>query len=92
MRKSIESLHTAAELGKNGEVDELSCFKTAQRLLRNKEISDESGKRFSDVVSRCIYCDFNNSAASLDDADFQKAVYANVVQELEEDYRQFFQL
>lgn len=92
MGMSIDDLHTANELDGTGMKDGLSNFKTAARLLANEDISDRFGKRYSDVVYRCIYCDLGHTRCSLADPGFRAAVYAYVVLELEEGCRQFFSL
>jgi hypothetical protein len=92
MGKPIDELSIPGELNADGSKHDLSDYLTVSRLLTLEEISDRFGRRWSDVVRRCIYCDFNHSKTSLDDAGFLKAVYHGVLVELEEEHRQFFKL
>ncbi|CZT19225.1 uncharacterized protein RCC_05071 [Ramularia collo-cygni] len=92
MGKSIDDLHEQDELNADGSKGELSDFQTADRLLRMEIISDKFGKRWSDVVRRCIHCELDEAKKSLEDLGFRKAVYNKVLLELEEDSRQFFGL
>ncbi|KAK5703861.1 hypothetical protein LTR97_002874 [Elasticomyces elasticus] len=48
-----------------------------------------NGLRYGDAVRRCIYCEFDQRATTLGDAQFRKAVYAGVVVPLEEDIQYF---
>jgi hypothetical protein len=57
-----------------------------------EDICDRFGQRWSDVVRRCIYCDLNQARTSFEDTGFQQAVYNEILAELEEERRQFFQL
>ncbi|KJY02191.1 hypothetical protein TI39_contig81g00002 [Zymoseptoria brevis] len=92
MDKSMVDLHEAGELNPDGTRSEFSVFQTAQRLLEMEVISDRFGKRWSDVVRRCIFCELDETKRSLEDAGFRKAVYNKILLELEEDHRQFFGL
>lgn len=92
MAMPIQELHEPNELNADGTKNEFSDFQTADRLLEMEVISDKFGKRWSDVVRRCIHCDVDEAKKSLEDAGFRKAVYNKVLVELEEDYKQFFGL
>lgn len=92
MGKPMDDLHEPDELNADGSKGELSDFQTADRLLRIEVISDKFGKRYSDVVRRCIHCELDEAKKSLEDLGFRKAVYNKVLVELEEDSRQFFGL
>lgn len=91
-RKPIAELHQAADGPQNtgNEIlDLLTEFKTADRLA--EALLSEAGARYSDAVRRCIRCDFDQRASSLEDAKFQKAVYQGVVAQLQENYEYLFQ-
>ena len=60
-------------------------FRTATRLVN--VVYDEAGKRYGDVVRRCIYCDFDQREYDLDNNEFCQAVYEGVVAPLEEDVK-----
>jgi hypothetical protein len=92
MGKPMDELSIPGELNADGTKHDLSDYLTVSRLLNLEEISNKFGRRWSDVVRRCIYCDFNHSKTSLDDAGFLKAVYHGVLVELEVEHRQFFGL
>lgn len=53
----------------------------ALRLLRC--IDEYEGKRYSDVVSRCIHCDFATRVTSFEDDDFRQNFYSGVVEPLQ---------
>jgi hypothetical protein len=92
MGKPMDELNIPGELNADGTKHDLSDYLTVSRLLTLEEISGSFGRRWSDVVRRCVYCDFNHSKTSLEDAGFLKAVYHGVLVELEEEHRQFFKL
>lgn len=54
----------------------------AERLIR--QIEDYEGKRYSDVVYRCIYCDFGSRVTSFESDEFRQNFYKGVVMPLEE--------
>ncbi|KAF1844870.1 uncharacterized protein K460DRAFT_376448 [Cucurbitaria berberidis CBS 394.84] len=89
---------TLAELHKDADgphdtgimqVDFMAEYNTADRLV--DELYSEAGGKYSDAVRRCIRCDFDRRASSLEDAQFQKAVYQGVVAQLKENYEYMFQ-
>ncbi|SMQ50336.1 unnamed protein product [Zymoseptoria tritici ST99CH_1A5] len=92
MGKSMEDLHRADERNPDGTISEFSDLLTAERLLNKQTISESFGKRWSDVVRRCIRCEVDETESSLEDAGFRKAVYNKILMELEEEHRQFFRL
>ena len=49
----------------------------AGRLLL--QIEDYEGKRYRDVVSRCIHCDFGTSVTSFENDEFRQTFYEGVV-------------
>jgi len=61
---------------------------TAERLI-DEEIALEAGQLYADAVRRCIRCDFNRKTSSLDDQDFQQAVFDGVVVPLEKTLQHF---
>ncbi|KAH8722690.1 hypothetical protein GQ44DRAFT_711469 [Phaeosphaeriaceae sp. PMI808] len=84
--KGIEELQTPHDLNCQGTPGTTWC--TAERLI-DEEIALEAGQPYSDAVRRCIRCDFNLKTSSLDDQDFQKAVFEGVVVPLETTLRRF---
>lgn len=84
--KPIEELQTAHDLDCQGTPGAVWC--TAERLI-DEEIAFEAGQLYSDAVRRCIRCDFNTKNSSLDDQDFQQAVFDGVVAPLEKTLSHF---
>ncbi|RYP46644.1 hypothetical protein DL768_007189 [Monosporascus sp. mg162] len=64
--------------------DPITEFNTADRLV--DELYNEAGGKYSDAVRRCIRCDFDCRANSLEDIAFQRAVYEGVVAQLKENF------
>ncbi|RYP66475.1 hypothetical protein DL770_008797 [Monosporascus sp. CRB-9-2] len=64
--------------------DSMTEFNTADRLV--DELYSEAGGKYSDAVRRCIRCDFDCRANSLEDIAFQRAVYEGVVAQLKENF------
>ena len=60
---------------------------TARRLL--DRVYDESGGNYGDVVCRCLFCPFDVREASLDNDDFQQAVFDDIVTPLFNDLEAF---
>ncbi|KAH7372042.1 hypothetical protein BKA66DRAFT_534758 [Pyrenochaeta sp. MPI-SDFR-AT-0127] len=71
------------------QLDAMTEYNTADRLV--EELYSEAGGKYSDAVRRCIRCDFDRRASSLEDIQFQKAVYQGVVAQLKENYEFMFQ-
>jgi hypothetical protein len=92
-RKPISDLHQDIDGPQNtGDIlrDSMTEFKTADRLA--DALFSEAGAKYSDAVRRCIRCDFDQRASSLEDKRFQGAVYQGVVAQLQEDYDSLFQV
>ncbi len=87
--KTIEELQSPRDQECQGTPGVAWC--TAERLIE-EEIEYEAGPRYLDAVRRCIRCDFNRKSSSLDDAEFQQAVFDGVVAPLEKTLRQFTSL
>ncbi|KAF2467714.1 uncharacterized protein BDR25DRAFT_305454 [Lindgomyces ingoldianus] len=68
----------------NGSADIMAQWNTADRLV--DELYNDAGGKYSDAVRRCIRCDFDQRASSLEDAAFQKAVFQGVVAQLKENF------
>ncbi|KAF1926714.1 uncharacterized protein M421DRAFT_102150 [Didymella exigua CBS 183.55] len=62
----------------------LTRFNTADRSA--EELAHDAGTKYSDAVRRCIRCDFSMRVNSLDDVQFQRAVFQGVVAKLKESY------
>lgn len=84
--KTIEDLQAPPDLDRAGTPGVAWC--TAERLV-DSELEFEAGKRFSDAVRRCIHCDFDRSDMSLNNENFQQAVFEGVVVPLELTLQQF---
>lgn len=69
--------------------DLMTGFNTADRLA--EALLSEAGAKYSDAVRRCVRCDFDQHASSLEDTRFQKAIFQGVVARLQENYRYLFQ-
>lgn len=70
------------------QVDILTEWNTANRLVDH--LYSEAGRIYGDAVRRCIRCDFDRRANSLDDIQFQRDVYHGVVSQLKENYEYLF--
>ncbi|KAF2688849.1 hypothetical protein K458DRAFT_331478 [Lentithecium fluviatile CBS 122367] len=77
--KPLSALRKAED---QAEADAMTEWNTAHRLV--EELYNEAGEKYSDAVRRCIRCDFDRRASSLEDAAFQRAVYHGVVAQLKE--------
>jgi hypothetical protein len=87
---SIEELQTPDDLNHQGTPGIIWC--TVDRILENKLIEAEAGPRYQEAVRRCIRCDFDQTVSSLDDSNFQRAVFEGVVAPLEKTLQQFISL
>ena len=65
----------------------ITRLNTARRLLDG--VYDEIGCRYGDVVRRCLFCPFDVREASLDNDEFQEAVFNNIVTPLFQDLEAF---
>jgi hypothetical protein len=63
-------------------IDLMTQWNACDRLVET--LYSEAGAKYTDAVRRCIRCDFDRRASSLEDVAFQKAVYHGVVSELKE--------
>ena len=90
--KTLADLHNDADGPHNTgitQMDLMTEYNTADRLV--DELYSEAGGKYSDAVRRCIRCDFDRRASSLEDVQFQRAVYEGVVAQLKENYEFMFQ-
>lgn len=71
------------------QMDSMTEWNTADRLV--DELYCEAGGKYGDAVRRCIRCDFDRRASSLEDIQFQKDVFQGVVAELKLNYEFMFQ-
>lgn len=65
----------------------MTNFNTASRLIGR--VYDESGERYGDVVRRCLKCPPDIRDASLDNEEFQEAVFNTIVTPLKQDFENF---
>ena len=65
----------------------MTDFNTAIRLLHH--VYKESGGKYGDVVRRCLKCPPDVREASLDNEEFQAAVFDLIVMPLKEDFEVF---
>ncbi len=65
----------------------MTNFNTASRLI--DYVYSESGSRYGDVVRRCLKCPPDVRDASLDNAEFQEAVFDSIVTPLRQDFEDF---
>ena len=65
----------------------MTNFNTATRLIGR--VYDESGERYGDVVRRCLKCPPDVRDASLDNKEFQEAVFNTIVTPLKQDFENF---
>ncbi|KAF2121309.1 hypothetical protein BDV96DRAFT_627668 [Lophiotrema nucula] len=85
--KALQELHKsedgACDTG-DPRIDLMTEYCTADRVV--DELYSEAGAKYSDAVRRCVRCQFDSRASSLDDLSFQKAVFDGVVAQLKENY------
>ena len=65
------------EASDSSDGDDLSSLGTAHRYIRF--IYDESGRRYADVVKRCLFWT-DSTNADLDDEDFQEIMFVSIIQ------------
>ena len=65
----------------------ITNFNTASRLI--DYVYNESGSRYGDVVRRCLKCPPDVRDASLDNEEFQEAVFESIVTPLRQDFEDF---
>ena len=68
-------------------IEVITNYQTVTRLL--DFVYNESGSRYGDVVRRCLQCPFDVRDASLDNDDFQQAVFESIVAPLVQDLEDF---
>ena len=68
-------------------IEVLTNFNTASRLI--DYVYSESGSRYGDVVRRCLKCPPDVRDASLDNEEFQEAVFESIVTPLRQDFEDF---
>ncbi|KAL8878240.1 MAG: hypothetical protein Q9198_003910, partial [Flavoplaca austrocitrina] len=81
---NISNLQAAEDAAANAT---LASWNTAMRLL--PYIDMERGKRYGDVVWRCLECHFDVRDKNLDNKTFQKAVFDAIVVPLREELENF---
>lgn len=89
-KKPIHELHVPEDgpLSDDPVTAVLTEFNTADRLV--DQLYGEVGRFYGDAVRRCIRCEFGQMSSSLDDVDFQIAVYQGVVSLLLQNYDSLF--
>ena len=65
----------------------MTNFNTASRLIDH--VYTESGPKYGDAVRRCLKCPPDVRDASLDNEEFQEAVYESIVTPLRQDFIDF---
>lgn len=65
----------------------ITNFNTASRLI--DYVYNESGSRYGHVVRRCLKCPPDVRDASLDNEEFQEAVFESIVTPLRQDFEDF---
>ena len=65
----------------------MTNFNTASRLI--DYVYSESGSRYGDVVRRCLKCPPDVRNATLDNEEFQEAVFESIVTPLRQDFEDF---
>lgn len=71
----------------NDTTEIMTNFNTASRLI--DYVYGESGNRYGDVVRRCLKCPPDVRDASLDNEEFQEAVFESIVTPLRQDFEDF---
>ncbi|KAF2814361.1 uncharacterized protein BDZ99DRAFT_554877 [Mytilinidion resinicola] len=85
--KSLQELHKPEDGPiSSGDLsaDMRTQWYTADRIV--DELYSDAGEKYSDAVRRCIRCNFDCRASSLDDVAFQKEVFQRVVSQLKENF------
>ncbi|KAK3485951.1 uncharacterized protein B0T23DRAFT_408034 [Neurospora hispaniola] len=76
-----------ANFGRNGKETEFTKFNAAATWQRM--VGDDGGPRLHSITHRCVHGNFGLDTQSLEDAKLIKAVYENVVMELQHVYDGF---
>jgi hypothetical protein len=82
--KRLNTFVTSEDLDTNGNRTAFTDYLIADRLaegLRTRELPN-----YADATQRCIHCNFEASAYSLDDDDFRERFYQGVIVPLRKDY------
>jgi hypothetical protein len=82
--KPLSTFVTSEDLDANGNRTAFTDYLIADRLaegLRTRELPN-----YADATQRCIHCNFEASAYSLDDDDFRERFYQGVIVPLRKDY------
>lgn len=82
--KTLSELQSPEDLDSSTDITRLN---TARRLLNS--VYDNSGGNYGDVVRRCLECPFDIRDKSLDNDDFQAAVFETIVTPLAKDLEAF---
>lgn len=82
--KRLEDLEIPEDSENNADVT-LRRFRTATRLL--PDVDSEAGTVYLDVVHRCLYCRFDPRDTNIENSEFQKEVFNNVVVPLNRNLR-----
>ena len=82
--QNIYDMRVAEDIDKT---EMLTNFNTASRLV--DYVYNESGSRYGDVVRRCLKCPPDVRDASLDNEEFQEAVFESIVTPLRQDFVDF---
>ncbi len=82
--QNIYAMRTEHDMDKT---EMITNFNTASRLI--EYVYEESGRRYGDVVRRCLKCPPDVRDPSIDNEDFQKAVFELIFTPLKEDFEDF---
>ena len=82
--QNIYDMRTEEDIDKT---EIITNFNTASRLI--DYVYNESGSRYGDVVRRCLKCPPDVRDASLDNEEFQEAVFESIVTPLRQDFEDF---
>ena len=83
--RTLEQLRLPEDEVSDKALQRFAEFRTAMRLV--DVITDTAGRRYGDVVRRCIRCEFDQGNYDLDDQKFCRAVFKYVVAPLAEEIR-----
>ncbi|KAI9729535.1 MAG: hypothetical protein M1834_006731 [Cirrosporium novae-zelandiae] len=87
--RSIISLQESEDIVEK--IPSLTELQTVRRLMHDEIILAQTGDRFNDVIRCCIDCPFkiHDKDMKLDNEDFQKEVYSNIVAPLMDELSDF---
>jgi hypothetical protein len=90
LNKPLEQLRTSEDTRWTlGAPTALTDILVVDRILKSGQWFKQASLRYHSATKRCIYCDFGQEKATLDDDGFRQAVYDLVVVPLEEDLMAF---